>query len=524
MAPRHRVAVLMARPRFSLPVCALLAAAHVPAQQREALAADAMAIAFPHGERVERRVVALTDAQLAAVAARTGLAAPNRIFTLWVGRAGDEVTGYAVVDDVRGKAQPITFLLAVDRALTVRAVEILAYRESHGGEIRAAGWRDQFVGRGPDDPLRVGHDVANIAGATISVRAVTDGVRRALAYLAVLVPPGSAVPAPAAPAPAAAPAAGTAAPAPDAMPLRRSRLAMGTVLEVVVYAADAARATAAADAAFAEVARCEAVLSTFIPTSALSVLNDDAGRLPRPRDPLLVDFLAQSQDLSRATGGALDVTVGPLVELWRRAAAAGHEPTACEQAAARACCGPEWLLVDAVAGTAGLARAGARIDPGAVGKGYALDRAAAQALAHGATAVLLNFGGQLLAAGTRPDGGAWPVRLRDADGGLAGEELALRAGSVSTTADYERGLRIDGKLYSHIVDPHTGRPVEGMRAVTVHAATGTAADALSTALYALGFARAVAFARERDLAASIHAEAGDAITPSFRALCVGGER
>ena len=181
MAPRHRVAVLMARPRFSLPVCALLAAAHVPAQQREALAADAMAIAFPHGERVERRVVALTDAQLAAVAARTGLAAPKRIFTLWVGRAGDEVTGYAVVDDVRGKAQPITFLLAVDRALTVRAVEILAYRESHGGEIRDPQWRLQFAGKTARDPLQLDRDIRNISGATLSCRHVTDGVKRILA-------------------------------------------------------------------------------------------------------------------------------------------------------------------------------------------------------------------------------------------------------------------------------------------------------------------------------------------------------
>jgi len=99
-------------------------------------------------------------------------------------RAGTTVpVGYGIVDNVMGKEQPITYLLLVDRELSVRGLEILAYRENRGGEIRRQAWRAQFVGRTPEKPPRLGTDVANIAGATISSRSVTDGVARLLVWL-----------------------------------------------------------------------------------------------------------------------------------------------------------------------------------------------------------------------------------------------------------------------------------------------------------------------------------------------------
>lgn len=98
---------------------------------------------------------------------------------------GDSVLGFAVVRDVKGKDQPITFLVATDTADRLRDIDILVYREPYGGEVAYDAWRRQFRGKSTDDPLQVGRDIRTISGATISVNAVTLGVRKALSDLAV---------------------------------------------------------------------------------------------------------------------------------------------------------------------------------------------------------------------------------------------------------------------------------------------------------------------------------------------------
>jgi thiamine biosynthesis lipoprotein ApbE/Na+-translocating ferredoxin:NAD+ oxidoreductase RnfG subunit len=496
-----------------------LAAAGAPSAQVFLTEEQALQAAFPGAERVEKRMLVLTAEQRAAVAARASVPEPRRILKVWVGYREGKPCGYAVIDDVLGKSQPITYMVVTDPEVAVRSVEILVYRESHGHEVHQASWRRQFEGATADGALRLGHEIRNIAGATISCRSVTDGVRRILACLSVLFPPGQA--AAAAPARAAAPrAAETGA---RGAPLMRSRVLMDTLLELTVFAHDEATAAAAAEAAYAEVARLEAVLSNYREDSDLSVLNREAGMPPRERDPLLIDFLVSCRDLGSATGGAVDATLGPVLHLWRRAARTGRAPSDAEIERARAACGLDALALDATARRAGLTRAGAAIDSGAIGKGFALDRAARVLRERGASAALLDFGGQVLAVGTRPDGAPWPVRLRDAAGEAEGGiDLEIAAGSLSTTADYERGLVLEAQRFSHVLDPRTGRPVTGMRAVSVHCATATDADALSTALFAMGYERAVAFAREHGIAASIEGDAASSTTEGFRRLLAHG--
>jgi Na+-translocating ferredoxin:NAD+ oxidoreductase RnfG subunit len=101
---------------------------------------------------------------------------------------GDSLAGLAVIDNARGKDQPITYLLITDRDLTVRALEILAYREAYGGEVRAGAWRRQFEGKTPGAALRPGKEIKTISGATISSRSITLAVRRQLAALRVMAP------------------------------------------------------------------------------------------------------------------------------------------------------------------------------------------------------------------------------------------------------------------------------------------------------------------------------------------------
>ena len=100
-------------------------------------------------------------------------------------RRNDSLLGFAVVRNVTGKDQPITFLVAIDTADRLRDIDILVYRESYGGEVAYEAWRRQFRGKSASDPLQVGRDIRTISGATISVNAVTLGVRRALAQLAL---------------------------------------------------------------------------------------------------------------------------------------------------------------------------------------------------------------------------------------------------------------------------------------------------------------------------------------------------
>jgi hypothetical protein len=115
----------------------------------------------------------------------------TRVDSVWIDSAlalrvwrGDSLTGFARVRNVRGKDQPITYLVALDPDLRLRDVDILVYREAYGGEIAYEAWRKQFRGRGAEDPLEVGRDIRSISGATISVNAVTLGVRRTVAEFA----------------------------------------------------------------------------------------------------------------------------------------------------------------------------------------------------------------------------------------------------------------------------------------------------------------------------------------------------
>lgn len=522
----------------------------LPAQAEVYFSEDqALKLAFPRADRIEKQLIALTADERATIDKRLGTRASPRIFKYWVGSQKGVVIGYAVIDDVLGKDQPITYMLSVDEKLVVRSVEILAYRESRGGEIRQADWRAQFDGGRAESPLRIGSDIRNIAGATISCRSLTDGVRRQLVALSVLVKPitrpvqggpaagarpGTEPLAPSASVPAVAgetsrkpPTWGGAEPVPaavsrpsNAVLVSRKQLAMGTTLEIRAYAENRDVGLAVLERALAEVARLEGILSTWREESEVSRLNRAAGGPPRPASPELLDLCSRSLELSERTSGAFDVGIGPLIELWKEASRTGKAPGTEEVEKARDCGGPMGVQVDRARGTLRLARPGAALDFGAIGKGYALDRAAAKLEEGGLHAALLDFGGQLLALDPPPDEASWSALIRDP--ALPEQSLTrirLVRASISSTGDYERGMSVLATRISHIVDPRTGRPVEGMLGTSVVAPTACEADALSTALYVLGYETAVHYAELHALPALVVAPGGRVTrTKSFRAL------
>jgi thiamine biosynthesis lipoprotein len=263
---------------------------------------------------------------------------------------------------------------------------------------------------------------------------------------------------------------------------------MGTAFRLVLYAASAEQAARASQAAFARVAALDAILSDYRADSELTALGRRAGGPPVLVGPDLLRVLSASQEWARRSDGAFDATVGPAVQLWRRARRIGEMPQAPALAEARALVGYRSLLLDAPAGTARLAQAGMRLDLGGIAKGFAADEAQEVLRAHGITRALVAAGGDVVVSGPPPDRSGWsievalPAPLRDPDA----PPLELQDAAVSTSGDAEQFVTLDGVRYSHIVDPRTGLALTGRSGVTVVAPDGTTSDALATAISVLG--------------------------------------
>jgi hypothetical protein len=162
---------------------AALAALTVGAPVPVVIAADYVTVEgaqkalFPQADRFTEVALSLSPAQRGQVAALAGPQPPHRSLRAFKAMSGDEITGYVFIDEVIGKEDFITYAVGIDARGRLSAPEVLSYRESHGGEIRNAAWRQQFAGRHGLDQLRVQTDIKNIAGATLSCEHVTEGVR-----------------------------------------------------------------------------------------------------------------------------------------------------------------------------------------------------------------------------------------------------------------------------------------------------------------------------------------------------------
>jgi Na+-translocating ferredoxin:NAD+ oxidoreductase RnfG subunit len=142
--------------------------------------------AFPQATAFRDSTMALSPAEMSKVAAAAGLSARSSQWRMLVALVGDKPLGVVVVDAVIGKFELIDYAVGIDADGKITNVEILAYRESHGYEVRLPAWRKQFLGKDHAAKLRVGEDIANISGATMSSTNVTDGVRRIVAVVDVL--------------------------------------------------------------------------------------------------------------------------------------------------------------------------------------------------------------------------------------------------------------------------------------------------------------------------------------------------
>jgi len=275
--------------------------------------------------------------------------------------------------------------------------------------------------------------------------------------------------------------------------LRSGRYQMGTVLEITLEDADPARAREALDDCFALGARLERIFTTFDTASPTSRMNASAGA-PFAAPPELVHLLRDARRFGALTDGAFDVTVGPLMALWREAARSGRWPGAREISSARARVGVDRIRIDA-AGRVTLAP-GMAVDFGGLAKGWALDRMGELLRKRGITRALLDFGGSsLLALGTPAGAPGWRILVSGRAGALG--VVTLHDQSLSVSASLSQSSTVKGRRLGHVIDPRSGRPLEEERQAVVSAPDGARAEALSTALLVLPVDRGLALVEER---------------------------
>jgi thiamine biosynthesis lipoprotein len=267
--------------------------------------------------------------------------------------------------------------------------------------------------------------------------------------------------------------------------------AMGTDFTLYIYVDDAAAADREADRVFGIVDQLEALLSNYQPQSELSRINREAAGHRVTTDPETFRFLKESLDWSARSDGAFDITVGRLMKAWGFFRSTGHVPSDAELAKVRAQTGWKRVVLDAGTRTVRFTAPGVELDPGGIGKGFAVDAAMEAMRADGVKAALLSAGSSTIyGLGAPPDAQGWKVRVPDprglnADRGDAISTVMLRDTSLSTANCSEKHFVVGGHQYCHIMDPRTLRPVEGRLQATVIAPSATDSDALSNAIFVL---------------------------------------
>jgi len=253
---------------------------------------------------------------------------------------------------------------------------------------------------------------------------------------------------------------------------------MGVETRLVLFAPDSSAGLEAASAAFDRIAELDSLLSDYREDSELNAVNAAAGSDARVVSVDLARVLAASLEVSARSGGAFDITVGPLVALWREARRTGRAPDAAALERARSLVDWRRVRFDPATRIVRLLEPGMRLDPGAVGKGYAAAEARAALVRRGIASCLVSIGGEIALGMAPPGEQGWRI---DIETGAGARLFTLEAVVVATSGDTEQNITIDGVRYSHVVEPATGRAATDGTGATVIGPDGARADALATA-------------------------------------------
>ena len=265
--------------------------------------------------------------------------------------------------------------------------------------------------------------------------------------------------------------------------------AMGTIVQLTIWTDDEPGAAVAAQAVFAELRRLDAMMTTWTPTSEISQINAAAGDgKPVKVSDEAFAVIARSVEISRASKGIFDITVGAYAGLWKfDQDMDGTLPAPAEVAARKHLVNWKDIVLDKKKKTVRLKRPGMKITLGGIAKGYAVDRAAKLLDDAGFDDFIIQAGGDMYVSGSK-NAAPWVVGIRDPRGprDQSFAVAPVRDRSFSTSGDYERGFVKDGVRYHHILDPRTGEPARASRSVTIMAKDAFTADAWSKVLFILG--------------------------------------
>ncbi|MGH9667041.1 MAG: FAD:protein FMN transferase, partial [Bryobacteraceae bacterium] len=271
------------------------------------------------------------------------------------------------------------------------------------------------------------------------------------------------------------------------------------------------------------------ILSDYKPDSELTRVCLTAHTRPVPVSSDLFTTLDAARRLSEATGGAFDITLGPVIRLWRQARAAQHVPDPGALAGAARLCGYRKLVLDGAHRTVFLKLAGMQLDLGAIAKGYAADKALAVLRTHGIRSALVAASGDLAIGDAPPGKPGWRVGIDSLDTPASDftRVLLLHNTAVSTSGDTEQYLETGGRRYSHIVDPKTDLGLTRRISVTIVASRGIDTDSLATAVSVLGAERGMKFIETKTRAAALIVTLGNGAarvreSRRFRALGISG--
>lgn len=270
--------------------------------------------------------------------------------------------------------------------------------------------------------------------------------------------------------------------------VRQKLMLMGSNFEITVVAQNAKQGNNYINLAISEINRVSDLISSWKQSSQTTKINKNAGIKPVKVSPELFDLIVRAKQISQITQGAFDISFAPLSSVWKFDGSMNKLPE--EEAVEKKLKKVDYkkIVLDSASRTVFLKEEKMKIGFGAIGKGYAADKAKDLLVNKGVTAGLINASGDLTTWGEKPDGSPWKVAIvNPLNKANSFGKLCLRNKAIATSGDYEKFVKINGQRYSHIIDPRTGYPTQsGLTSVSIVAPKAELADALATAIFVVG--------------------------------------
>lgn len=268
---------------------------------------------------------------------------------------------------------------------------------------------------------------------------------------------------------------------------KRTTLLMGGRFDITIVAKDSLAAEQNIDEVITEISRIENLISDWKPTSQISEVNQNAGIRPVKVDREVFELTQRAIRFSEITNGGFDISFAAMDRIWKFDGSMTEMPSAEAIKKSVEKVGYKNIILDSVQSTIFLKLKGMKIGFGALGEGYATDKCRAMMLAKGINAGIINGSGDMSTWGKQPNGKPWNIGITNP---FETEKLVavvpINNGAITTSGSYEKFVLLDGKRYSHIINPATGYPATGLCSVTVIGSNAETANGLSTSLMVLG--------------------------------------